>query len=355
MRLPAMLIAFILIIPFASAFDIGGFEVKDGNLVGRYHPAGLEGCVISCYTNQHVLDMIYKNDSVDIKFDFLDDPLLKKLVNANSVLKDAIDKELINKTLRIKGSRISFEYPPNGCKVELHDTPTRFLKIETSRIIIHTNGKYNIERVDQRQNQLRIKKDNFTSILLSTNPMMVDGDNITIYGNMVFVSFSLKNPVRKKIENAFSNGSIGGEVFIAGKQTDNISYFGNISINVDKTMLEKGKIVLNVKGDDGEYGKVIKVGIAKMHGKIVVTYDGRIINEANSIEDILNPNDDGSNPEYYRLYSDKEGTFLLISIPHFSEHKISIEFIVENPIARLAAISFGLLIVGIAAFYIFKP
>ncbi len=355
MRLLAILIAFTLLIPFASAFNIGGFEVKDGNLIGKYHPSGLEGCVISCYTNQHVLDMIYKNDSVDIKFDFINDPLLKKIVNANSVLKDALEKELINKTLRIRGPRISFEYPPNGCKVELHDTPTRFLKIETNKIIIHTNGKYNIERVNQRQNEVRIERNNFTSILLSKNPITVEGNNITIYGNMVFVSFSLKNPIRKKIENAFSNGSIGGEVFIDGKQTDNISYFGNISINVDKAMLEEGKIVLNVKGDNGEYGKVIKVGIAKMHGKIIVTYDGRVINEASSIEDILNPNDDGSNPEYYKLYSDKEGTFLLISIPHFSEHTISIEFIVENPIAKMIAISLGLLIVGIAAFYIFKP
>ena len=358
MRWLPLAIALLLFIPFASAFEIGGFEIKDGNLIGKYHPSGLEGCTISCYTNKHVLDIVYKKDSIDLKFDLIDDPLLEKLVNANPVLKDAIEKDIVNRTIRVKGPKLSIEYPPNGCKVELHDTPTRFLKIETNKIVIQTNGEYKIERIGQRENEVKIEKNGFTSFLLSNNPVLIEENNITLYGNMVFASFSLEEPMKaeqEKIEKAFLDKNIGGEVYIYGKQTDNISFFGNVSINVDKSMLEKGKVVLKVRGDDEEYGKVIKVGIAKMHGKIVVRYDGRVIEEADGIEDILNPNDDGSNPEYLVLSSNKDGTFMLVSIPHFSEHKISIEFIVENPVARLVAISFGLLIVAIAAFYIFKP
>ena len=350
MKWLAIIIASLFFIPLANAFQLGGFEIKDGSVIGKYAPAGLEGCVISCYTDKHVLDIVYKNDSIDVTFDFLDDPLIKKLVNEVSSIKDSLEEELMNKTLRITGPRISFEYPINGCKVELHDTPTRFLRIETNKVVIHDNGNYTINRINE--NELKLEKSNFTSFLVSSHPIIVDGNNITVYGNMVFVSFSLNEKV---MESAFLNKTIGGELFIAGKETDYISYFGNVSVSVDNNSLSKGKIILRVKGDNGEYGKVIKVGIANEYGKVIVTYDGRVINEASSLEDVLNPNDDGSNPEYYKLTSDKEGTFLLISIPHFSEHTISIQFIMENPILKAIALMLGIAVVGVAAFYVFKP
>lgn len=351
MKLLAIFITFMLFVPFVSAFDIGGFEIKDGDLIGKYHPAGLEGCTISCYTNKHILDIVYKNKSIDITFEFLDDPILKKLVERDTTLKDEMEKVLMNKTLHMRGSEISFDY--EGCKVELHDVPTRFLKISANKIILQ-NGKYELNRI--RQNEIKLEKENFTSILISDNPLKIEGNNITAYGNIMLASFSL-SPEHSKIENAFVERRIGGEVFIIGKkENDTISYFGNVSIS---PKISGNKIILKVKGDEGKGGKVIKVNLAKnicLSDKIIVRYDGKIINEANNITDILNPNDDGSNPEYYRLqHTQAGGVFLLISIPHFSEHEIKIEFIVKNPVFQILAVISGLIVVTFAAFYIFKP
>ena len=352
MKLLPLLIAFIFIAPFASAFEIGGFEIKDGNLTGKYFPSGLEGCVISCYSNTHVLDMIYKNKSIDITFEFLDDPMIKKLIEWNSALKEEMQRALMNKTISIAGPSISFNY--EGCRVELHDSPTRFLKIYTTKIVIH-NGGYGIKRI--KSNEIKLEKDNFTSILMSTEPMEIHGKNITAYHNIMLVGFSFINE-KESIENAFVNKTIGGEISIAGRnknETDFISYFGNVTINA--TLPKTNEIVLKVSGNEGEGGKVIKVNLAKnvcLSDKIIVRYDGKIINEANNLTDILNPNDDGSNPEYYKLASTKEGVFLLISIPHFSQHEINIEFIVRNPIFQAIALLSGIAIVGLAALYLFK-
>jgi len=353
MKLLPLLLVLLFFMPFVTAFDIGGFHIEDGNLKGKYHPSGLEGCVISCYySDKHVLDMVYKNDSIEITFEFLSDPILKRLISRDAPLKEALERELMNKTIRITGPRTSFEYPPGGCKVELYDIPTRYLKIETDRIVIH-NNEYRVRVINDKE--IKLEKANFTSILMSENPITVDGENIQLTKNMIFVSFSFHDEMDKKMENAFSNRTIGGEVFLMNGKCNFVSYFGNISINFDNSSLSREKVVLYVRGDDGEGGKVIKVNIADKRGKLLVKYDGRIIDEADNIEDILNPNDDGSNPEYYKLSSEKEGTFLLISIPHFSEHKISIEFIIENPLFRIISFIAGIIVVGVAAFYLFKP
>lgn len=355
MKLFALTASALLIVPFitltAGAFEIGGFEVHDGDLKGKYLPAGLDGCTISCYTNKHVLDIVYRKNSIDLSFEFFDDPVLKKIMERESLFKEDIKRALMNKTLHINGARVSFEY--EGCNVELHDAPTRFMKIYTNKIVIR-NINYTIERV--KENEIKLVKDNITGILMSDAPMQIDGNNITCYHDVMLVSFSL--PQIKHVENdlldGFMNKMIGGEVTIAGaKSNDTISYFDNVTI---KPVVKNGKILLTVSGDENKGGKVIKVNLARNvcpSSNIVVRYDGKTIKQADSIEDVLNPNDDGSNPEYW-VIEDKNGVFMLISIPHFSVHKIDISFIVNNPLFQALAIVAGLAVVVAATAYMFK-
>jgi len=355
MKLFAVTASMLLLVPFmtmmAGAFEIGGFEIQDGDLKGKYLPAGLDGCTISCYTHKHVLDIVYRKNSIDLTFEFCDDPILKKIMERESLFKEDIKRALMNKTLHINGARVSFEY--EGCSVELHDAPTRFMKIYTNKIII-SNINHTIQRV--KENEIKLIKDNLTGILMSSLPMSIDGNNITCYNDVMLVSFS--SAPMKHVENAlldgFMNKMIGGEVTIAGSRSnDTISYFDNVTI---KPVIKHDSIVLTVSGDENKGGKVIKVNLAKNvcpSNKMVVKYDGVTIKEADSIEDILNPNDDGSNPEYW-VIEDKNGIFMLISIPHFSTHKIDISFIVNNPLFQALAVVAGLAVVAAATIYMFR-
>lgn len=344
MRLLVMLILFIF--PFASAIDLGGFEQQDGKIMGKYLPAGLEG-KISCYSNgQHIMDIVYKNDSIQLVIHFF--KTLNRLVERDPFLKEEIKNALA--PINIKGARFTLEY--GGCTIELHDVPTRFLRIFADKIVF-SNINYEVNKIED--NLVKLYKQNFSATLMSSKPIEVD-KNITAYDDIILVSFSHFEE-GEKIEEALKEKVIGGEIIIVGcdikNDTDFISYFGNVTITPAK--IENGKIILKINGDC-EGGKIIKVNLGKnvcLSDKILIKYDGKPIEEASSFEDILNPDDDGSNPEYYKLLSE-DGAFLLITIPHFSEHIISIEFILENIFGKIMAICFGLLIIALATFYIFR-
>ena len=58
-------LALILFIPLAGAVDLGDLKWEDGKITGKYMPAGLEG-KISCYSKErHIMDIIYRNDSIE--------------------------------------------------------------------------------------------------------------------------------------------------------------------------------------------------------------------------------------------------------------------------------------------------
>lgn len=349
MKLVVLALAFPLLLAFpaVSAFELGGFQIMDGSKIeGEYLIAGFEG-VISCFSQgRHVMDIIYENDSIEISIKFFD-----TLLERNPLLREEIKKAIM--PITIKGSALTLEY--DGCLIELHNTPARFLEVRADKIIL-SKLKYDINATDAHM--IKLEGRNFSAILISNNPLSIDR-NITAYGCIMLFSYSLiGGEDEKKIEDAFRNKYIGGEITIVGydekNETDCISYFGNISIQPIE--LREGKIVLKIRGENVSGGKVVKVNLGKkicLSDKIEVRFDGKEINKASSFEDVLNPNDDKIYPEYYQLQSE-EGVFILISIPHFSEYEVSIAFIVENLVGNAMAISFGMLVILLAAFYMFK-
>lgn len=337
----------LLFIPFASAIEIGGFEVENGKIVGKYLPAGLEG-KISCYSNgKHILDIIYKNDSIELSIKYFGS--LEKILERNPFLKEELEKSLVSLNISGAGYKIGYE----NCIVELHDVPTRFLRIKADEIIF-SDLNYNISK---DENIVKLSKDNFTGMIFSDEEITINEKEIIAHKEIIFISFAYKE--ERKIEDAIKNRLLGGEITIVGydpkKSADNISYFGNVHIYPLK--LEKGKIVLGVSGDEKAGGKIIKINLGKkvcLSDDFQIKFDDRVVKEASSLDDILNPDDDGLNPEYYVLATKQEGIILLISVPHFSNHILSIEFFVEDLIAKAAAIFFGIIIVILAAFYLFK-
>ncbi|MBC7081125.1 MAG: hypothetical protein H5T44_02610 [Thermoplasmatales archaeon] len=341
-----LLLAFIFINFEAQSIEIGGFKVEDGKISGKYLPAGLEG-KISCYKeDKKIIDMVYKNESIEVSIQFFD--ALEKIIERDPLLKEEIRKALV--PINIKGAFFGFEY--SGCVVELHDAPTRFLKIFSDRIVISEIYGYEINKINE--SLIKMRKGDMGVVLMSDRNIFFDGENITAQDNMILASFYYSE---EKIEDAFLNKSIGGEIVIAGfdlnNETYSLSYFGEVSI--EAINITQGRILLNVRGNSSS-GKVIKINLGKnifFSDEFTVKFDGKKIDEADSLEDILNPNDDGIYPEYYKLDS-KEGVILLISIPHFSEYKVSIEFLIESLAGKIIILILSIFVISLAALYLFK-
>jgi len=139
----------------------------------------------------------------------------------------------------------------------------------------------------------------------------------------------LYNEHRGLIDKGIKEKNVGGELSIQYK--DNLSelekhifFYDNINITFLK--VDQSNISLTVDGNETSNGKTIVVNIDKnffSNDKIYLIYDGQPIRLAENISDVLNPNDDGSNPEYIITYG-ANGTQVLISIPHFSQHEINL-------------------------------
>jgi len=341
--LPFLMIS-LLIMPYSMAIDLGDLEWKDGKLFGKYVPSGMEG-IISAYCNgNHIMDIVYRNDSIELDIKYFDN--LEKIIERNPFLKDEFENSII--PLNIRGSSFHIEYA--GCIVELHDVPTRFLRVEADKVVI-SNMNYNV--TVENEHSITLTGNNFSAILISDGDMEYRGGVITAYDGLMLASFAKED---EKLEDSIKNRTMGGELTIMDysiNDTDYISYFGNVSVTPVK-ITDRG-IILHVTGDHNSGGKILKINLGKRicRGDFKIKFDGITVKKADNFDDILNPDDDGIMPEYYNI-STEEGKILLITIPHFSQHSISIEFVKENLWSTVLAIAMGLLFIMLAAAYMFK-
>jgi len=160
---------------------------------------------------------------------------------------------------------------------------------------------------------------------------------------------------------AIKQGHVGGEITIW--QEENKAFLHEIMIYngvmIDQLSAEQGRVSFIVSGDENITGKTIAINVDSsvfdVTSGIFVEYDGESIKMADDINDVLNPNNDGSHPEYL-ITIGANGTQLLVSIPHFSEHSITFfsltpeEVVQYLEIAVIAAIG----IVAIAALVMFR-
>jgi hypothetical protein len=154
--------------------------------------------------------------------------------------------------------------------------------------------------------------------------------------------------IREHIDEAIKEGKVGGEVFVQRFETEVVLY-ANMTMEIAEVKL--GRIALRVNGDENETGKTIVLNIynetVDSSSEIIVEYDHLPVSMADDIFDILNPNDDGSLPEYVMLQG-ANGTQILVSIPHFSEHTITVYNLVEELGGITAAILYSSICVIVA-------
>jgi len=144
---------------------------------------------------------------------------------------------------------------------------------------------------------------------------------------------SITGENRDRINEAIEAGKIGGEITFKRKENE-IEYeetiYANITITPRDIDAENKKISVAVDGEE-ENGKTIVITINKNVFTlidVIVEYDGINAREADGFLDIIDSSDDGSLPEYYVIYEQNE-VFVLVSLPHFSEHTITVYSLVE--------------------------
>ena len=157
----------------------------------------------------------------------------------------------------------------------------------------------------------------------------------------------------ESIDDAINKGDVGGEVIIEKNlESDLVVYNNRLSIN--EFNVERNRVSLRINGDENITGKTLVInveeGVFENPDKMVVKYDGETIKIADDIDDVLNPDDDGSHPEYLITHG-ANGTQIVVSIPHFSEHEITIYSVAEvvELLGGITAVILYIVICAVAA------
>ena len=343
-------------------FDIGNFKMTEGwEIEGTYLPSGLEGCNISVYSNnKHVMNIVYKSDRVDVYLKIFDDTLLKTMLKRGVIERESLLK------ISFSGPQIFFTY--NNCSVELHDATIRFLRIQSPGKIVFSNlTGHNITKTSGTVATLR--KGDFCGMIIGSKDLAVNDGEVVVNGEAMFRGITLQSnePHAKEIltiEDALKCGSLGGEITIVkeGNKVDWIStsYYNNVTIELMNDTMTDKKAEFIVSGDEHTAGKTIKINVGKgaiSSKDLKVKFDGEEIPMADNITDVLNPNDDGLQPEYV-LVNIEGGKgnefFLLISVPHFSKHIITLQSLSENPLFSAIAIASAFTVLAVASWALFK-
>ena len=142
---------------------------------------------------------------------------------------------------------------------------------------------------------------------------------------------------RIQIDDAIVKGEVGCRIVI-NENNKNYVHIYTDNLTIKATNITDNKLSVKISGDENTTGKTIEI---QVNGELfydsenlIIEYDGEAIRMADDLDDVLNPNDDGSHPEYWIVH-DVNGTHIIISIPHFSEHQITVY---SAPIATLGSI-----------------
>ena len=155
------------------------------------------------------------------------------------------------------------------------------------------------------------------------------------------------------IDNAIINGSVGCEILIKDDLGSHVVIYTD-GLTINATNITNNKVSLKISGDEGVTGKTIVINVQGdlfyNPDNMSIEYDGENIRMADDLDDILNPDDDGSHPEYLVIHG-ANGTQIIVSIPHFSEHEITVYSVGSSPITSASVLEATSDIVTILALY----
>jgi hypothetical protein len=152
---------------------------------------------------------------------------------------------------------------------------------------------------------------------------------------------------RSHIENAKTNQTIAAEIEIDNGNVDHKSIDSNIVVQTANSSANSVNITVSATNQTGP--KVILVNLnsttidVSSMKYLHVLYDGKVITPADNVDQVLHSS--SSDDPHYAILITQNGAQVLISIPHFSTHTITLDSlskvipaIPEFPFAILALI-----------------
>lgn len=233
-------------------------------------------------------------------------------------------------------------------KLEFHDNPTGLLHYEgPSGLVLSFPASASIET--GKEGMVITYEGQQHAILVADNATRV-GQQITVTGFATLhaapvVTAIEKHPeLAKAIGKALDDGRLGAAVQVHKLKGDHaggveISAYAdmNVTVNSGNGTLAPDDPLRIVVASDLHEGRTISIDLNATllpanGGRLVLRYfdhndDGTrtevVLNRASSIDDVLNAGDDNGQPEYW-VVNDTDGTHVLLSIPHFSMHELTI-------------------------------
>lgn len=237
--------------------------------------------------------------------------------------------------------------------VSLENNVTLEIKNTGTRIPYHINESWktwpevtfelgNDVTAYEFDNGYRLIKDNKEAYIFrarfaggSTN-FTFDGNNIIARVNnsmLLFRQFVGRNLTGDNnyeilVINGISDGIIGAEIFVDSAGSVDIATFQNLTVS--PTFPDVNTLDLNVSSGILN-GTVIVVGVGgKMYeklldGNLLIKYDGHELYPADNFQDIMDITNDFDHAEYL-LTNDGNSAMILVSVPSFSSHVISLNF-----------------------------
>jgi len=347
-------------------FYLGEFkQCETGGIEGTYVSSGLTGCTISVFAadGTHLLDIMYATDHIDIAFQVLKDTVLEQILEKEEWLEQYI-QNIAFQLLSFEKPEIKFTY--ENCTVEMHDSSISFLKIiTTGSIVLSGLEEYTVNCTSACS--IELAKDDFSSTIMGDYPLQVNNDSIIGQGTVMIRGMDMQplcgeTAKIKTVEGAIKTGVLGGEITVVknGKDylTDTVSYYNNVTIRNETLSRKQADFIIS--GDHHTTGKTVKINIGQnvfSTNKLEVLFDGEPISLADDLEDVLNPNDDGLQPEYVMVNVTAGGGdefFLLVSVPHFSEHRITLRSVIQNPVFFAIAAVSAIALVMVASWAMFR-
>lgn len=260
-----------------------------------------------------------------------------------------------------KDSEVRVRTPSFVAKV--HDNPEAVTRIDTDGFVTLTlAGAGSIRML---KNHAEFAVGNVSGVIRGENlhlegPVVTATDRLIIVVNAPRGSFDVH---RERLSNAIGVGHVGIEAsFNHGPDQveQEIVSFGNVTMRTIKA--ERGNLTLEVDGH-GLDGRVLVLNVdgrvlgAMRADDLSVLYDNESIQHASTLEDVLDPDDDGIKAEYYVVFDPAIQAFqLIVSVPHYSVHTLSVMTfpLADVPPSVVIGIVVGALILVPSALVLFR-
>ncbi len=263
--------------------------------------------------------------------------------------------------VRANGGQILVRHPNYDARV--HDNPGAVTKIHTSGVIeLRFASDANVTLVNGHGARFRVGEQSGT----------VRGDDLRLENGVLFAAEEALIVVsaprgghdvhRNDIDAAITKRAVGAELTVAADNgahaEDSVSY-GNVTLTTEKA--EKGNLTVIIDGH-GLDGRVVVVNVdgrvigASAADKLDIKFDNVSIARADSITDVLDPDDDGLQPEYYLVHDPLTDTFqVIVSVPHYSIHTLSVGVVVlPTPPAIIVGLLAGVLLLVPGGYALFR-